>query len=300
MILAALLVAQAALPASSEAEAATRAAAQLKGARASFEYGDYGLTAMALQPMLERAELGEPDRLEALKLLGLSQLYLKRDAEATQAFLQLLLLDPDYQLDPFYVPPPAVVFFEGVRQQNEALLGPLRAKRRADRASQALALEQTKRDVEARAQQRGVDVIERRFTQHRPYAVLLPFGLSQLDNGDLGMATFFGATQALAGLTSLTCYFAIEALRDPATSSTPRQFSANLKPIADGLDVAKWISAGAFYALWIASGVHAWNHYAPETLEAERTIRGDAPATPGAPQPAATSATIQASAPKSP
>src|SRR5207302_6481925 len=77
-------------------------------ARVTFEYGDYPQASKLLSALVEGGRFESLSlRAEAYRLLGLSLFYQGRKGEAYSAFLEYLFIEPDGQLDPFYVPPAA-------------------------------------------------------------------------------------------------------------------------------------------------------------------------------------------------
>src|SRR5712664_1436228 len=126
----------------------SRAAADaMARARVTFEYGDYAQASKLLSALVEVGRFESAQlRAEAYRLLGLSLFYQGRKGEAYSAFLEYLFLEPDAELDPFYVPPAAVSFFEKVKKEAEPQLAPIRAQRRAEaEARKKVAAEEAER-----------------------------------------------------------------------------------------------------------------------------------------------------------
>ena len=131
--------------------------------------------------------MAEPDRIELLKISGLSAFALADAKAAEQLFYQLLLLNPDYVLDPFGAPPPAIRMFEEVRKKNADALN-------LARQQIALREERTKREADERErdraraeeQRRRLDALSRtqRTIVEKPLVVnFLPFGAGQFQPG---------------------------------------------------------------------------------------------------------------------
>ena len=183
---------------------------------------------------------------------------------ARQAFVSLLSLSPDYALDPFLVPPPAVAFFDGVKRDNESLLDLIRAQRKAladqerlaEEARKHLFEEQLRRQVEP---DRPV-LVER--VERRTYALnFFPFGIGEFqeDRPLLGRhlrrqpgrwarrPRGFAASPTSPG-----------SLRDYQTASTPRTTSRS--PSSSWY--AKWIAVGVFGAAYAGGIVDSLLHYA--------------------------------------
>ncbi len=85
--------------------------------------GQYQEAAEQLRPLVETRQLrDQADRKEALRAYGIS-LYLSGGASgAERAFRDLLRLDPAARLDPAFVRPDVIQFFERVRQKGRAEL----------------------------------------------------------------------------------------------------------------------------------------------------------------------------------
>ncbi len=278
-LLVALMLSQA--PAASDQD--TRSAAEaMNRARVTFEYGDYAQASKLLSALVEAGRFDSlQTRAEAYRLLGLSLFYQGRKGEAYSAFLEYLYIDPDAELDPFYVPPAAVSFFEQVKKEAEPRLAPLREQKRAEReAQQRAAAEEAERrrqreleDERKRLAQMSPS-IERRVVEHQFWVTMLPFGLGQLQNGDRALGIFFATSELIAGAASAGSAVLIEGLRDNATGrfdnrgpgTTPYQ-------TAQRLDVVKWVGAGLFYALWVAGAIHAAVNYKAEERLPDRVLQ---------------------------
>src|SRR5229473_2291718 len=109
------------------------AAEQVRLAQRDFEYGDYAKVSQRLAGLVEVGRV-----------------------ETHRAFLELLFLDPDTELDPFYVPPRVIEFFDREKKELEPQIAPLRAQRRAEK-------EARRRAFEEEAQRRRQEENERRL-----------------------------------------------------------------------------------------------------------------------------------------
>ncbi|MBW2733075.1 MAG: hypothetical protein JRH20_11845 [Deltaproteobacteria bacterium] len=78
--------------------------------------GQYGAAVRELRPLVEWRTLADrADHLEALKTYGIALCLHGAHSAADRAFRALLRFDPAVGLDPRFVRPEAVAFFEGVR-----------------------------------------------------------------------------------------------------------------------------------------------------------------------------------------
>lgn len=244
----------------------------LKRARDAFEYGDYARVVQLAKGLPESGALPvEVDRIDAYRILGLSHFYLRQTTEAEQAFLGLLRQNPDYQLDPFYVPPIAVAFFDEIRKRNEPYLAPIRERRnrqvREEQAAERARAEEERRRREAESRPLVVEkpvpvYVDRQVLEHSRFVASMPFGLGQFQNGDAGLGVGLLAGQALSGALSVAAFVAIEALRQPDTG----RFAGGDLGAARTFDAVKWIGAGLFYLLWAGGAADAHLRFVPSRL----------------------------------
>ena len=279
----------------------------MRRARNYFEYGDYASTTRILKRLIDSGKFESAElRAEAYRLLGLSYFYQSKRGDAYQAFLELAYVDPDAELDPFYVPPAAVALLELVKKDAEKQLAPLRAQRRAEEeARRRVAQEEAnrRRQRELEDEQRRLSAlaptIERRVVQREYWVSLLPFGVGQLQNGDRSLGIGLATAQVIAGATSGGSALLIESLRDPSTG----KFGGGVYPLAQRLNVAKWVGAALFYGLWLGGALHASLNFQPETQLPDRLVTSQpnsalpAPALPSGLAPLAPQSTTPAASP---
>jgi len=282
-MIAALLVAVAlAAQQPPEEKEAPSAVEAMNRARVTFEYGDYPQASKLLSQLVETGRFeSAPLRAEAYRLLGLSLFYQGRKGESYSAFLEYLYLDPDAELDPFYVPPAAVSFFDQVKKEAEPKLAPLRAQKRAEQEAQKKAAaeeaerrKQRELDEERKRLSELQPNIERRVVQREFWVTVMPFGIGQLQNGDRTLGIALATAQVVAGAASGGSALLIEELRDSATGKFNNQGQGGTPYLtARRLDVVKWIGAAVFYALWAGGAIHAAIRYQPEEVLPDRIIR---------------------------
>jgi hypothetical protein len=253
----ALAVAIQALPARAQTADA------LKRAKELFDYGQFAMVIEILEHESVIESFPEDkDRTEAYKLSGLSHFFLGKPTlpESRQAaygaFFNLLKQEPDYKLDPLFVPPDAVSFFESVKTEQEAQLRPIREFLRKKQLQDELL---NKARASATLQSGGM---ERRLAVSSPVVALLPFGLGQFQNGNPSLGIGMAVGQSIAALTSLLSYLMIYVLRDPQSG----EFKSNSLTLAQNFYISQWAGAGVFYALWIAGAIEASVRYVPERL----------------------------------
>jgi hypothetical protein len=267
-------------------EAEDAVAEQVRLAQRDFEYGDYTKVAQRLTGLVEVGRFQTPElRARAYTLLGEALLLQNppRVAEAHRAFLELLFLDPDTELDPFYVPPRVIEFFEREKKELEPQIAPLRAQRRAEKEARRKALEeeaQRRREEEAK---RRIDAIrpnvERTVVQHEFWVSLLPFGLGQLQNGDKTLGYTLATLEVIFGAASAGSALLIETLRDQNT----QKFGSGDYQIAHRLQIVKWVGAAAFYSLWAFGAIHAAVNYKSQTIVKDELLVRPAPGSSASP-----------------
>ena len=263
-------------PSAQQLEAEDAVAEQVRLAQRDFEYGDYVKVSQRLAGLVEVGRFQTPElRARAYTLLGEALLLQNppREAEAHRAFLELLFLDPDTELDPFYVPPRVIEFFEREKKELEPQIAPLRAQRRAEKEARRKAFEEEAQRRRQEEAERRRPNVERTVVQHEFWVSLLPFGLGQLQNGDRTLGYTLATLQVIFGAASAGSALLIESLRDPST----QKFGPGDYQIAHRLQVVKWIGAAAFYSLWAFGAVHAAVNYKPQTIVKDELLVRPAP-----------------------
>lgn len=236
---------------------------RLRRAKDFFEYGEYERAREIAEELLASNVLvGDEALIDANRIAGLAHFYSDRPdrlREAERYFLQLLSVEPDYRLDPFFTPPAAVAFFDSVRDANESHLAPIREQRR--RARQArLAEEEARRRFLAERARIVAEEAERAEagaadSRYFPL-VFLPFGTGQFQNGEPTKGATIAAVQVLSGVTSIVTWAMVEDLRGERGGFSRRNYGR-----AEALDRTKWVSALVFYAAWAYGIADAWVHY---------------------------------------
>jgi hypothetical protein len=218
-------------------------------------------------------------RAEAYRLLGLSLFYQGRKGEAYKAFLEYLYIEPDAELDPFFVPPAAVSFFDQVKKEAEPRLQPLRVQKRAEQDVQKrAAAEESGAQAPAgagggaQAPQEISPSIERRVVQHEFWVALMPFGIGQLGTGDRQLGITLAVAQVISGAASASSALLINAAQRPSGTFDNSGGGATQYQIAQRLNVVKWVGAAVFYALWVGGAIQAAINYKPEEQLPDRLL----------------------------
>ena len=252
----------------------------LKRARDRYEFGAWADTAGGVRLLLlNHPDLTEHQSIEAYRLLGLAEYQLGDRDQARAAFVNLLSLDPDFSLDPFLVPPPIVEFFDKVKQDREPQLGPLRERKRQLKEQQRLA-EEAQRQLLAEEQVRAGPPAKILRVQENIYLFnWLPLGAGQFQNGQRTKGLVIATSQLVLGavnLTSVLLHNQIASdrsryctIRDTANCSNPPITDSDRR-LLNNLDLARYITAGLFWAIYAYGVIDAHVNYVPR-IETEVT-----------------------------
>lgn len=258
-----------------------------------YDTGKYADAAHRANESLALANFSDPQRVRLLEISALSSFNLNDLKGAQTAFLQLLRVNPDYILDPFAVPPPAIKVFEVVRKENADALNLVRQQiaLRIDQNKRAAA-EAEKLRLEQEERKRRADLLTNEMTvrtiEKRSMLVnLLPFGAGQFQQGRVGWGAAFAVSEGLMAVLSIVSFFAIESLfetipyrwTDRLTADgnpfviNVRQIPSNRHTERDVWTGIKYGTGIAFYALWaIGAGDAIWHHQEDVVTEKKEPI----------------------------
>jgi hypothetical protein len=247
-------------------------AEELQRGKNAFDRGEFRRAVEIVHPLLypELRLQSENQIAQAHRVLGVSYLFEKKQAQATGEFRKLLQLVPDYRFDPLLDPPEVVDFFNNVRKDYGAELAQLEAKRKqAERARQ--------RDKEECAKVRsGPTVVEKRVGRNSFATSFLPFGAGQFQNGHRGKGWVFLSAEAVLGAVSvgaLATNLALYGLRPQRTCRYDMGTAACPANDIDHTDEnrSRWltrvqVASGAMFFGALAWGIiDAIYYYQPET-----------------------------------
>ncbi len=267
---------------------------EVEVSRTLYENGKYAEALKRANDAMELSNFTDAQRTTLHELAALSAFNLGELKVAQRHFLQLLQLDPDHQLDPFAVAPPAIKAFEQVRRDNADALNLVRQQL-------ALRAEQARREVtererllkEQEERRRRVEELARTVTvrtiEKRPFLVnFIPFGAGQFQEGRVGPGVAFAVIEAVMGITSIISYFAINALYEDYTITLndrinpdgTNTYVAQVKRIPDSRkteyqvwSALKYSTGGVFYLGWALGVVDAiFHHQAEITVETQQQL----------------------------
>ena len=267
--------------------------------RTEFEYGNFADAMKRASDRIDRGNLSEADVIELHKYAGLSAFYLNHKPEAERHLWALLQLDPDYSLDPFVVPPPAIAYFEGLRKQHAAQLSAIREERRRSAERRKENEERERSRVEAEEQRRRLEELARQASTtqvHKQSFVVnfLPFGMGQFQQGRTKTGVIFAVTEGVFALTSILAYFEYNSLIQEQTITLDDRLTPDhtytltqqgIPPAkehqADVWRGVKYGSAGAFWVTYVVGVVDAIIHHRSEIVTSAQ-VGGGEPANPSA------------------
>ena len=183
--------------------------------------------------------------IEARKYLALSYHLLGKPDAASEEFAKLLYLSPDYQLDPYTVPPRLVELLETVRARMKPELDAIR-QRKSDE------------QLQSATKQGRVVTIEQTMVERSDFATLLPFGVGQFQNGDYGWGAIFAGTELALIAVNVGAYLA-------ATSYGPTYSNKKLQTRVQALTVTQYGALTLFGFAWSLGVFQARLNFQPLT-----------------------------------
>lgn len=155
-----------------------------------FEHGDYKQSISIFNSVLKN-NLARDEKVlvECYKYLGAAYFYMEDMRLADANFRQLLLIDPDFKLDPFLFPPSMVLFFDRIRNE-------ISTKRGEDKSGSS---------------ERGISDYPYRY---RLYINLLPFGLPQFANNQRIKGSSVFVLQAVTLAANIFSYWQVDSMVD--------------------------------------------------------------------------------------
>jgi hypothetical protein len=263
--------------------------------QSAFEYGNFQDVLSRAEALIDQGHLGEDQLVQLHRLAGLSAFNLQQLPVAERHFTALLLLSPDFQLDPFAVPPPAVRFFEDLRKKLAPQLAEAKAaqQRRVD-AERRATEERTRAQQQAEAERRRLEEAARRVTvrtveKRNFWLNFVPFGAGQFQQGRDGLAVGLAVSEGALAVTSVISYFAYDALFETRTFPQVPGSSETGIPTNRQIEARNWRylkigSAIGFYLLWAGGVADAIYHHQDQVVT---TTTENAPAPPAKVQPTA-------------
>jgi len=245
---------------------------ELQRGKNAFDRGEFARAVEIVRPLLypEIRLQSDPQLVQARRILGVSYLFEKRQADARVEFHKLLQLVPDYRFDPLLDPPEVVDFFNNVRKQYGAELARLEAKRKElERAKQ-------RNREECEKALAGPLVIERRVGRNSYAVNFLPFGAGQFQNGHRRKGWAFLTAESILAAASIGAFatnLAVYGLRperrcryDMGDAACPPEAIDRTEEKRSRWLLRAQVGSGAAFFAVVAWGIlDAIYYYRPET-----------------------------------
>lgn len=189
----------------------------------AFDYGKYAEVLEAVPRRIEGGSLSDDARQTLHQLAALAAFNLDREEDARRHFQHLLRLDPDHELDPFRVPPPAIELLESTRAAMSEELATLRQQletRRAEQLAASSAREQERRELEQlrlELAELNARVTQRVIQRNHILVNFMPFGLGQFQQERQGVGIGLAVAQGALAATSIVAYATRWSLRETVT-----------------------------------------------------------------------------------
>lgn len=182
-----------------------------------FEHGDYKQAVTILNTVIKKnLAKDEKELIECYKYLGAAYFYLDDLRLADASFRQLILLNPDFKLDPFLFPPSMVLFFDRIK--NEVVI--------------------KKSSNESESLDKGSLSCPHRY---RLYINLLPFGVPQFANNQSAKGTSVLVLQLATLTANIFSYWQVNSMVD-------RYGYVKDRHTADKANIYKTIQIGSLVA----------------------------------------------------
>jgi hypothetical protein len=205
---------------------------------------------------------------ESRKYLAASYVLVGNETSAEQQFEWLLRDNPSYPFNPSLFPRPVVDIFERVRDRLAHERNQAAEQRRQAEAQRVRERRAAQRELIAMAAEQEVVI------RHDPALAWAPFGVGQFQNGNESLGTTFLVLET-ATLAAAIVSFAVwtpfliqyDASRGYAPVAPPDE------GLLVGLQVANWVSSGAFTALALIGVIEAVVNFVPShTVRRHRRI----------------------------
>lgn len=221
---------------------------QFKKAEAAFQFQDFKTAKRLLEHLLyPRPRIRDRSRLlKAHEYLGACYFWLKQPKKMEDEFTALLVMDPEYRLDPFYYPPPLIERFEDIRKRLQRL-GVIRPTKK-----------KTPKKKKKKQRQCKTTIIKE---VHRSKVVaFIPFGVGQFYNHETGKGIAFAVTQGVGLATNMGAFIGIVALgRSDGT------FSPSQAKVARILRYVQYAGLGVFVVSAVWGIIDAVTHFKEKT-----------------------------------
>lgn len=252
--------------------AAATESEDFNNARTAYHRGDYPTAVQLFEAMVggETPAIRDPVLVqESREYLAAAYVLVGQPDLAAAQFLDLLRAEPDperYRLDPTAFPQAVIDVFAEVHRRI------VRSRREAETSRRREAERE-----EARRREAVLRLIDRAaqdevVIEHSRALAWVPFGAGQFQNGDEALGAFFLASQSvtfLGALVTMSVWFPLSDVLAPNGAPVFRD-------ALQGLQIANWVSAGAFGLLAAIGILEAHINFVPShRARSEREVPAD-------------------------
>ncbi len=260
----------------------------LELAKNPFDAGEYGKAHQRLAALLDSANprcdagpsptglcsLTSPDMIEQARALdAASLLALKDDKAADELIAAILRANPGYQPSAAMFPPEVMDRFTLVRGKLQTELNGIVQDRERDLAKKRLAAQQAHDREEAWIAELQA-LAGQRVERNSRWIALIPFGIGQIQNGDVRAGIAFAVGEAAFGVAALAAVGEFNSLASTnpyAATATPVNIPELNSRISTWVLVNRITFAG-WAALTAAGIMHAQITFVPERTYTDRPV----------------------------
>lgn len=229
-------------------------------AKNAFDAGAYEEATSRFNELLKSGIKNPATLLECHKFMGVSYMFLADKDQAEQHFAELLIIAPEYVLDPMLFPMEVIDFFTGVKENNRKRLRAL-AQARATAEAKRKAAEEVQRLAEIEKLKRNI-YIEKTQKNNSLLVALMPFGAGQFQNGHTAKGALFLAGELLLSGAAISTYFLHERLRDranrPFQSTSKREETERIETAIRITNQASAVSLGVLMVAGIIDSMYGY------------------------------------------
>ena len=245
-------------------------------AKNAFDAGEYQAAVHRFDVLLKSGLQNPTLVVEALKLSGISYLFIGNEAAAEVQFTELLTKVPEYSLDPLVYPIEVVDFFTQIKQKNQKRFAEL-AKAKALEEAARKKKEEDLRKAEFEKMKRNV-YIERNVRTGSLLVAVMPFGAGQFQNNQKLKGWAFFSSELLLGASATVFFFLHTSLRTAAEQpfDNPSEKDRYVR-LERGYRLANQISLITLGVVLTAGIVDSLLNYRQETVEWHGVDEKDVP-----------------------
>ncbi len=246
------------------------------GAKNAYEAGEYETAVFRFEALMASEPTNKGLIQEIHKLLAVSYLFVGNKDGAEAQFIELLTLDPGFDLDQLEFPIDVVDFFTNVKSRHAERFAAL-ARERAREEEVRRKAEEIRRKAELEKLKRNV-YLERTTEKSSLVVAFVPFGAGQFQNGHKIKGALFLSSELLLSVTTITTFILHARLRprseEPFSSSKEREDYERLEA---GYRISNQVSLGVLGAVAVVGIIDALYYFERETVEWQPVKEKDVP-----------------------